>query len=173
MGYRLLSSFNRKGILLAGLILVAALAAPGEAASPKPAGDPFDQLNGDWKGGGTVIPANRQPKKVSCEVTYKAAGSNVSQNLRCTGDDYEINTTLKLTYKGGKIKGSWTESTYDANGGVTGTAKDSTVHALITGDKFSGRMSIKLSDAGHSINIVQFDEKSATYRLVTSLSLRR
>jgi hypothetical protein len=56
---------------------------------------------------------------------------------------------------------------------VTGTAKDNTIHALITGDKFSGRMSIKVSDAGHEINMVQFNESSGTYRLVTSLSLRR
>jgi len=94
-------------------------------------------------------------------------------NLRCTGNDYEINTSLKLTYKDGKIKGSWNEKTYDANGGVSGTANGNTIHARITGDKFSGRMSIKVSDAGHSINIVHLNQSSGTYRLVTSLSLRR
>jgi hypothetical protein len=51
---------------------------------------------------------------------------------------------------GGKIKGSWSE--YAANGGVTG---------------------INVSDAGHEINIVRFNESSGTYRLVTSLSLCR
>lgn len=156
---------------LAGLLLAASLAASGEAAAP--AGNPFDQLSGEWKGGGIVIPANRQPKKVSCQVTYKPAGGNITQNLRCTGDDYEVNTNLKLTYKNGKIKGSWTESTYDANGNVTGTAKNDTIHALISGDKFSGRMSIKIVKADHTINIVELDEKSGTYRLATSLTLHR
>ena len=173
MGYRLFSSSTHKAMPLAALILAAALAAPGEAAAPKATGNPFDQLSGDWTGGGTVRPADGQPKKVSCKVTYKVAGSNMSQNLHCTGTDYEINTNLKLTYKGGKIKGSWNESTYDANGGVTGTGKDNIIHARITGDKFSGRMSINVSDVGHEINIVQFNESSGTYRLVTSLSLRR
>ena len=173
MGYILLSSSIHKAMPLAGLILAAALASPGEAASLKASGDPFDQLSGDWKGGGTAVPADGPPKEVSCSVTYRGAGSNIAQNLRCTGNDYEINTTLKLTYKEGKIKGSWSESTYDANGGVTGTAKGNTIHALITGDKFSGRMSIKVSDAGHSINIVQFNAKSGIYRLATSLTLER
>jgi hypothetical protein len=173
MGYRLFSSSTHKAMPLAALILAAALAAPGEAAAPKATGNPFDQLSGDWKGGGTVRPADGQPKKVSCKVTYKVAGSNMSQNLSCAGTDYTVNASLKLTYKGGKIKGAWSESTYDANGGVTGTAKDNTIHARITGDKFSGRMSINVSDAGHEINIVQFNEISGTYRLVTSLSLRR
>jgi hypothetical protein len=160
---------THKAMPLAALILAAALAAPG---APKAAGNPFDLLSGDWKGGGTVRRADGQSKKVSCKVTYKVAGSNMSQNLSCAGTDYTINASLRLTYKGGKIKGSWSESTYDANGGVTGTAKDNTIYALITGDKFSGRMSIKVSDAGHEINMVQFNESSGTYRLVTSLSLR-
>lgn len=173
MGYLLFSSSTHKAMPLAALILAAALAAPGEAAAPKAAANPFDQLSGDWKGGGTVRPADGQRKKVSCKVTYKVAGSNMSQNLRCAGTDYRINASLKLTYKGGKIKGSWSERTYDANGAVTGTAKDNTIHARITGDKFSGRMSINISNVGHSINMVQFNESSGTYRLVTSLSLRR
>jgi hypothetical protein len=173
MEYNLLSSFTHKVRPLAGLILAAALASPGGAASPRTAGNPFDQLSGDWKGGGMVVPAKGPPKKVSCSETYKVAGSNIVQTLQCTGNDYEVSTTLKLTYKGGKIKGSWSESTYDANGSVSGTAKDNTIHARITGDKFSGRMSIKVSDAGHSINIVQLNAKSGTYRLATSLNLRR
>jgi hypothetical protein len=163
MGYRVF-------LTLTGLLLAASLATPGGAATPP---NPFDQLSGDWKGGGTVLLKDGQPKKVSCQATYKTAGSNITQTLRCTGDDYEINTNLKLTDKGGKIRGSWNESVYDASGGVTGTAKNDIVHAVITGDKFRGRMSIKLTNAGHSINIVQFNEKSGTYRLATSLSLHR
>jgi hypothetical protein len=166
-------SFMSMHALRCALLLAMALATPGEAATPKVAPNPFDQLNGDWKGGGTIVPANGQPKKVDCQVTYKAAGSNISQNLRCTGNDYEVDTSLKLTFKGGKIKGSWNESVYDASGAVTGTAKDDTIHAKINGDKFSGRMSIKLSDAGHTINILQLDDKSGIYRLATSLSLHR
>jgi hypothetical protein len=160
--------WNRVFSIVTGLLLAASLAMPSEAAAT-----PFDQLAGDWKGGGTVILKDGESTPVTCEVTYKPAGSKITQTLRCTGDDYEVDTTLKLTDKGGKIKGSWNESVYDASGSVTGTAKDDIVHAVITGDKFRGRMSIKLSDADHTINIMQFNEKSGTYRLATSLSLHR
>ncbi len=169
MRYDLLSP-ARKAMALAGLILAAVLASPGVAAS---AGDPFDALKGDWKGGGTVWPSDGQPKKVDCSAKYAVAGGKITQTLHCTGDDYEVNTTLKLTDKGDKIKGSWNESVYDASGTVTGSAKDDTIHALIAGDKFSGRMSIKVTDARHTINIVQFNEKSGIYRLATSLTLDR
>ena len=164
---------THKALPLAALILAVALVVPGEAAAPKAAGNPFEKLSGDWKGGGTVTPKDGQPKKVRCKVTYKVAGSRMSQHLRCAGIDYKINATTKLTDKGGKLRGSWNESTYDANGSLTGTAKDNIIHARITGDKFSSRMSIKMSDAGHSINIVELNEKSGTYRLVASLSFHR
>jgi hypothetical protein len=173
MGHRLLSSLPREALPLAALILAAAFAPLAQAAEPKAAGNPFEQLSGDWKGGGTVTPAKGDPMKVACKATYKVTGSTLSQNLRCAGTDYRIDATTKLTDKGGKIKGSWNESTYDANGGVTGTAKDKTIHARITGDKFSGRMSINVSDSGQEINIMQLNESSGTYRPVASVSLHR
>jgi hypothetical protein len=162
-----------KAIPLAALILAAALAAPGEAAAPKAAANPFEKLSGDWKGGGTVVPKDGQPKKVTCKVTYKVAGSSLSQHLRCAGNDYKINSTTKMTDKGGKVSGSWSERIYDANGRLTGTAKDNIIHARISGDKFSSRMSIKISDASHSINIVELNANSGAYRLVASLSFHR
>jgi hypothetical protein len=171
MRFKLLPPSAHSALLL-GLILGATLTSPGEAASPAP-GDPFEQLKGDWTGGGRVILGDGTTKKVTCSAKYKVAGSNVTQTLHCTGNDYEINTTLKVADKGGKIKGSWNESVYAASGSVTGTAKGNLVHALIAGDKFSGRMSIKLTDKGHTINVLQRDAKSATYHLATSLTLHR
>src|SRR6478735_2584721 len=113
MGYHLLSSLPRKAPLLAALILAAAFAPPAQAAELKAAGNPFEQLSGDWKGGGTVTPAKGDPMKVACKATYKVTGSALTQSLRCAGADYRIDAILKLSEKGGKIKGSWNEKTYD------------------------------------------------------------
>ena len=173
MGYRLFSSPAHRAMPLAALVLAAALALPDRGEAADPAGNPFEQLRGEWKGGGTVTPAKGDPMKVACKATYKVTGSNLSQNLRCAGTDYRIDATLKLTDKNGKIKGSWNEKTYDANGGVTGTAKADLIHARISGDKFSGRMSLNVSDGGLEINIVQLNEDTGTYRPAASVSLHR
>jgi DNA-binding protein YbaB len=169
MGFKLL----RPAVILLGLVFTASFASLGQAASPSPSGDPFDKLKGNWKGGGSVILNDGTVKKVSCSVQYKAGGGNVTQTLNCKGNDYEVNTTLKVTGKDGKIKGSWNESVYAASGSVSGTAKGNLVHAVIAGDKFSGRMSIKLTDKGHTINVLQRDAKSGVYHLATSLSFTR
>jgi len=157
---------------LVSLILGVVLTSPGLAA-PQKAGDPFDQLKGEWKGDGVVITDDGQPNKVSCTTKYQVTGGNIVQTLYCKGNDYEVNTTLKVTDRSGKIKGSWNESVYDASGTVTGTAKGDTVHALIACDKFSGRMSINVADGGLEINIVQLNEDTGTYRPAASVSLHR
>ena len=67
----------------------------------------------------------------------------------------------------------WSETTYAAAGSVSGTASGNTVHAIISGDKFSGRMSINVSGSSHTINIVQLDPKSGSYRQAASVALHR
>ncbi|MGD9501725.1 MAG: hypothetical protein AB7V40_04480 [Methyloceanibacter sp.] len=137
------------------------------------AGNPFEQLSGDWTGEGTVKLKDGRVKTVSCKVNYKVAGSNLTQSLACTGDDYEIEATLKLADKDGRVKGQWTEVIYDASGEVVGKAHDDAIRAVIRGDKFSGRMSLKVTDAGHTINMLQLNEDTGTYRLATSLTMHR
>ena len=177
MAPRLLPNWVGKVTPVFALLLVALVSLPAEAATkkapPKGTGNPFDLLKGYWSGGGTVAPGKGAPEKVSCKVTYNVAGSAVSQNMRCAGTDYKFNTSSKLNYSGGKISGSWSETTYDASGSVSGTAAGNTVHAIISGDKFSGRMSINVSGSSHSINIVQFDPKTGAYHQAASVSLHR
>jgi hypothetical protein len=162
-------------VLMLLLVTLVTGAAHAEAtkAPPRGEGNPFDQLTGDWTGDGMVTPSRGDPEKVDCKVTYTPAGSTVTQTLLCTGVDNQFDAKTKFKYKGGKISGSWNEKTYDASGSVSGSAIGDLVHARISGDKFSGRMSIKVSDAGHTINIVQLDNKSGAYRLAASFTLHR
>src|SRR5215210_1893161 len=172
MRHGLLSSHAPKALPLAAIIIAASLVCP-VLAQPQPGGNPFDQLKGNWTGGGTVTPNTGEPKKVNCKATYEVAGNALTQKLRCAGPDYKVDSSTKMTYKSGKISGSWKERTYDASGGISGTATDNLIHARISGDRFSGRMSINVSGDGHSINIVQLDKASGVYRPVAALALRR
>ena len=171
---RLVTIPTAKVLPIVLLLLVAFGSVPAESAAEKAApGNPFDQLKGDWTGGGIVTPAKGGTKKVTCKVTYTVAGSATTQNMVCDGDDYKFDAKTKFKYNGGKISGSWSETTYDASGNISGTAAGDTVHARISGDKFSGRMSIIVSDARHTINIVQLDPKSNVYREAAAVALHR
>jgi hypothetical protein len=158
---------------LATFVFAAALTWLWPDFSAQAASNPFEKLSGDWTGEGTVKTKDGTIKKVTCKVNYKATDNNLDQSLSCTGDDYEIEAKLKLTDKDGKVKGNWTEAIYDASGEVVGKVHEDVIRAVIRGDKFSGRMSLKLTDQGHSINMLQLNEDTGTYRLVTSLRLQR
>jgi hypothetical protein len=163
-----LQNLKRAALVLSTASALLWLSQPADAA-----GNPFEKLSGDWTGDGTVKLKDGRVKTVTCKVSYKVAGSNLTQSLACTGDDYEIEATLKLADKDGRVKGKWNEVIYDASGEVVGKSHDDAVRAVIRGDKFSGRMSLKVTDAGHTINILQLNEDTGTYRLATSLAMHR
>jgi hypothetical protein len=159
--------------LLPALLLVVAAFASVEAGAAADKGNPFDQLKGDWTGGGVVTPAKGGTKKVTCKVSYAVAGSAITQNMVCNGDDYQFDAKTKFKNNGGKLSGSWNEVIYDASGNISGTAGGDTVHARISGDKFSGRMSIIVSADRHTINMVQLDPKTNVYRESAAFVLHR
>jgi hypothetical protein len=177
MAPRLLTILTAKLAPVLLLLLVAVVSGQAESAAtkapPRGTGNPFDQLTGDWTGGGMVTPSRGGPEKVDCKVTYTTAGNTVTQTLLCTGVDNRYDAKTKFKIKGDKISGSWLETTFDASGSISGSAIGHLVHARISGDKFSGRMSINVSDSGHTINIVQLDNKSGAYRLAASFALHR
>jgi hypothetical protein len=169
MAFRRLTSLAGKAMHTATLLLVALAASPAGSASA----NPFEKLAGDWYGGGTVNPLKGKPERVSCRATYKVEGAAVAQNLRCAGADYKFDATSNLTYQGGTISGSWNEDNHEAAGDLSGTASGNSVRARISGDKFSGRVSINVSGSRHTISIVQYDMGSGAYRPVASVSLHR
>jgi hypothetical protein len=176
MASRLLTIATAKLASVLLLFLLAFVPQPAQSANEAQSrgdGNPFDHLTGDWTGGGTVTPSRGEPEKVDCKVSYSASGNTVTQALLCTGADSRYDAKTKFKYNKGKISGSWTEANFDASGNINGSAIGDLVHARISGDKFSGRMSIKVSDADHTINIVQLDNKSGAYRLAASFSLHR
>jgi hypothetical protein len=156
-------------VLTAAILLVSLATSSAISASA----NPFEKLKGNWSGSGTVDPLKGKPERVSCRATYKVEGAAVTQSMRCAGTEYKFDAHSSLTYEGGRISGAWNETVHAAAGGVSGTANGNSVRARISGDKFSGRMSINVSGSQHTINIVQYDQSSAAYRPVASVSLHR
>ena len=62
MVYRSFSSLVGLGVVLGTLLAVSLVASPSFAASSKASGNPFDQLKGYWRGGGTVTPMGGKPE---------------------------------------------------------------------------------------------------------------
>jgi len=166
---RIFTRHAGKALPAATLALVTLATSSVQCASA----NPFEKLNGHWSGGGMVNPLKGSPERVGCRATYRVEGATVMQNMRCAGTDYKFDASSNLTYEDGRISGSWNEDTRDATGSVSGTANGNSVRARISGDKFSGRVSINVSGSRHTINIVEYDKSSGAYRSVASISLHR
>ena len=129
---------------LAAVLLLAGITF-GVGASPASA-NAFNKLKGSWRGGGIVSPVGGASEKVACRVRYGVAGASVTQSITCAGTDYRINASanLKLTSSrgAGKVSGSWRENTYNVGGGANGSYSNNRINVFISGEKFSGRMTI-------------------------------
>jgi hypothetical protein len=142
------------------------------AAGPAQA-NPFDDLKGSWRGGGTISPLGGKPERVSCRATYGGAGASLTQQLTCNAASFSIQISANMNVSAEKLSGSWSEARFGASGNVSGLARGNTILARISGAKFNGRMNINVSRGGHSIALQQTDPGSGKLMPVANLKLSR
>ena len=115
----------------------------------------LDDFAGYWTGGGKVQMTNGSAEQVKCVVTYKVAGENLRQNVRCAGQGFSFNGTAELTIaQGGAVKGIWTENTYSATGDVTGKTTEQGFALAISGVTFTATMDVATSACKQTLDIV-------------------
>src|SRR5258706_15592832 len=109
------SQFARAGVLTIAFGL-AASAAPAAPVSP------LASLAGSWSGGGTLSTSDGSQEQLRCRASYDVAGAGtgVRINLRCASASYNFDLASEVAYNGGAISGSWTESSRNASGTISG-----------------------------------------------------
>jgi len=115
----------------------------------------LQEMAGYWTGTGKIVLTNGNSENVKCVVTYKIAGSQLRQNVRCAGQGYSLNGTAELEIAAsGAVTGSWTETTYSAKGDVSGKTTDKGFSLAITGPTFTAVMDATTSACRQSLDIV-------------------
>jgi hypothetical protein len=137
----------------AGLVLLAALLAPGTATQA--AMSPFAALAGSWSGGGTLTMADGRAERLRCRAAYDVGGggANLRLNLRCASDSYNFNLAGDVEYRGGAITGSWSESSRNATGTISGRASGNHIQATATGPNFAANLSLVTQGNRQSVSI--------------------
>jgi hypothetical protein len=134
-------------LLLLGSLL--ASHAAGRAAT-----SPFAALAGSWSGDGTMTTSGGQ-ERLRCRAAYQVVGGGDSLrlNLRCASESYNFNLSGEFEHRGGAISGSWSESTYNASGTISGRASGDEVQAAARGDTFSANLSLKTRGNRQAVTI--------------------
>jgi hypothetical protein len=163
---------------LAGLAIAGAAvgfaAGAASAACNSSAMDLIKNLDGSWRGGGTVQPIGGAKEKISCRVDYQASGARISQKISCAGTDYKFDADARVTCEGDAVRGTWTEKVANNTGGVTGDIQGKRLSIEVDGPNFKGRFAVNVdSRTKHSLTITQFDPAAGRHVPVATIALGR
>jgi hypothetical protein len=126
---------------------------------------PFASLSGSWSGGGFVRLANGQRERLRCRANYQVSenGTRVQQSLRCASDSYRFDVNAQIVSEGGALTGTWSETSRNASGSVSGRVNGGQIQARIDGAGFyanldlttlGNRQSVTIDSPGHEVTQV-------------------
>jgi hypothetical protein len=126
---------------------------------------PFAGLSGTWSGGGFIRLASGQRERLRCRANYRVAenGTRLQQSLRCASDSYRFDVNSNIVSEDGGLTGSWSESSRNASGRLSGRVSGNRIQARIDGTGFSAnlvvntrgdRQSVIIQSPGHEVTEV-------------------
>jgi hypothetical protein len=114
---------------------------------------PFSGLSGSWSGGGFIKLASGQRERLRCRATYGVTESDtrLQQRLRCAS--YRFDVDSNIVSEGGALHGTWTETSRNASGNVSGRVSGGEIQARIDGAGFSARLTLNTRGDRQSVVI--------------------
>ena len=122
----------------------------------------FSHLSGAWAGSGTIeLSTAREP--IRCRASYDVLDErhNLQLNIRCASDSYNFDLRASATYSGGAISGSWSESTRNAAGTISGKAEGDRIQVLATSPLFTAELTLVTRGNRQSVSIKSQDKDSS------------
>ena len=116
---------------------------------------PFGALSGAWSGGGFIKLASGQRERLRCRANYQVAenGTRLQQSLRCASESYRFDVNSNIVSEGGALTGSWSETSRNVSGSVSGRANGSQIQAKIDGAGFSANLTVNTRGDRQSVTI--------------------
>ncbi|MEA2934702.1 MAG: hypothetical protein QOD74_1348 [Variibacter sp.] len=143
-----------------GLSAAVAAAALGFAftGSPIPAdaqSNPFAGLTGSWAGNGTISLTNGASERIRCRATYSVPVSNNLQlSIRCASDSYRFELQSSVVSQGGSaISGTWSETSRNIGGSISGTANAGQITARADTGGFAANLSVSTQGKRQTVSI--------------------
>lgn len=150
----------RRVLAIAGL--TAALAASGALAAGV-----FSPFAGNWRGSGRISDVNGKSESLRCKSALAPSpdGIAMSLGLVCASDSYRVDFHADLYTDGENLRGTWSETTRNASGNVSGVIRADYIRARTEAPGFDAdilihvvggrRLDVSLDAHGTSINHVQ------------------
>ena len=146
--------------------LTAALGASGALALGV-----FSPFAGNWRGSGRVSDIHGKSEALRCKSTLAPSpdGIAMSLGLVCASDSYRVDFHADLYTDGQNLRGTWSESTRDATGNISGVIRPDIINATTSAPGFAAnivihvvggkRLDVALNAQGTTVNQVQVSMK--------------
>jgi hypothetical protein len=115
---------------------------------------PFAGLSGSWSGSGTITVSTGASERIRCRAAYDVPGGrDLRLNLRCASDSYNFNLVSDVHSEGGAFSGSWTETTRNASGRISGRGGGGQIEATAKGGSFAANLLLVTRRDRQSVSI--------------------
>jgi hypothetical protein len=151
------------GARLRVAIIVMTLFVIGSGGCYAQDGGTFARLAGEWSGNGSIELANGSREPVRCKAAYDVLGqqSNLQLNIRCASDSYNFDLRGSATLAGSGVSGSWSESTRNVAGKISGTARGDKIDVVAESSAFTANLSLTTRGNKQSVTIKSKEDNTS------------
>lgn len=138
------------------LVAVAGLAAYALiAATPAAAQSAFAGMHGAWSGSGTISLSDGSKERLRCRASYRvsAGDSTLQQSLRCASDSYKFELSSDVVSEGGRVSGSWSETSRGVSGSLQGRASGGRINVVADSPVFTANIVLTTTGNKQSVSI--------------------
>jgi hypothetical protein len=155
--------------LVRAAVVCAAIGASAAAIAAETA--PFAGMAGVWSGTGSISLEDGSKERIRCKATYAVSseGSGLNQSLLCASDSYKFELKSDVIAKGGRLSGTWAETTRSVSGTLQGRAGNGKFDVTVSAPAFTATLTMTTN--GNKQNVAISSEgafKGATIALSRS-----
>ncbi|HEX5509014.1 MAG TPA: hypothetical protein VFX37_10970 [Pseudolabrys sp.] len=142
------------------------------SAADAQGGGPFAPLAGRWSGAGNVELSNGTQESIHCRAAYDVLSArNLQLNIRCASESYNFDLRGSVRSSSGSVSGTWSESTRNAGGTLSGEANGEHIQVVAKGPAFAAMITLTTRGRRQTVTIRSQDSDSTLRG--ASIHLRR
>jgi hypothetical protein len=118
-------------------------------------GGPFAGMAGSWTGTGTITTNNGNSERLRCRARYvvSGGGNGLQQDLRCASDSYRFDLSTTVSHSGGRLSGTFSETSRNVNGKISGTINGGNINARAESSAITAVLSVSTRGDRQSVSI--------------------
>jgi hypothetical protein len=124
---------------------------------------PLQRLAGQWSGTGTINLAGGASEPIRCRASYDVLEqqNNLHLAIRCASESYKFDLLASADVKGEAISGTWSETTRNAAGNISGKARGNRFEVEATGPSFNATLTLVTRGDRQKVEIKSRDAQTS------------